>query len=71
LDSLHGGLGNFLAYSHEVYCKGEESQVDPIDVMDCIHRDMYECILYKKGPVLRSLCDEVHQEEDANLLYLH
>jgi hypothetical protein len=51
LDALCGGLVNILAYSHEVFCKGEEAQVDPIDVMDFIHREMYECILSKKAPV--------------------
>jgi hypothetical protein len=51
LDALHGGLVNLLAYSHEVFCKGPEAQVEPIDVMDFIHREMYECILSKKAPV--------------------
>jgi hypothetical protein len=51
LNALHGGLVNLLAYSHEVFCKGEEAQVEPIDVMDFIHREMYECILSKKAPV--------------------
>jgi hypothetical protein len=44
LDSLRGGLVNLLAYSHEVFCKGQEAQVEPIDVMDFIHWEMYECI---------------------------
>jgi hypothetical protein len=51
LDALRGGLVNLLAYSHEVFCKGEEAQVEPIDVMDFIHQEMYECILSKKAPV--------------------
>jgi hypothetical protein len=51
LDALCGGLVNLLAYSHEVFCKGQEAQVEPIDVMDFIHREMYECILSKKAPV--------------------
>jgi hypothetical protein len=51
LDALRGGLVNLLAYSHEVFCKGQEAQVEPIDVMDFIHREMYECILSKKAPV--------------------
>jgi hypothetical protein len=44
-------LVKLLAYSHEVFCKGQEAQVEPIDVMDFIHREMYECILSKKAPV--------------------
>jgi hypothetical protein len=51
LDALRGGLVNLLAYSHEVFCKGEEAQVEPIDAMDFIHQEMYECILSKKAPV--------------------
>jgi hypothetical protein len=51
LDALRGGLVNLLAYSHEVFCKGQEAQVEPIDVMDFIHREMYECILSKKAPI--------------------
>jgi hypothetical protein len=51
LDSLRGGLVNLLAYSREVFCKGQEAQVEPIDVMNFIHREMYECILSNKAPV--------------------
>jgi hypothetical protein len=51
LDALRGGLVNLLAYSHEVFCKGQEAQVEPIDVMDFVHREIYECILSKKAPV--------------------
>jgi hypothetical protein len=51
LDALCGSLVNLLSYSHEVFCKGQEAQVEPIDVMDFIHWEMYECILSKKASV--------------------
>jgi hypothetical protein len=35
-DTIRGALVNLLAYSHEVYCKGETAEVEPLDVMDFI-----------------------------------
>jgi hypothetical protein len=43
-DAIHGGLVNLLAYSHEVYCKGETANVEPLDVMDFIHKEINDCI---------------------------
>jgi hypothetical protein len=48
LDAIHGGLVNLLAYSHEVYMGGEEGEVEPIDVMDFIYKEMYDVVITKK-----------------------
>jgi hypothetical protein len=40
-----------MAYSHEVYCKGETAEVEPLDVMDYIHKEMNDCIVNKKTPL--------------------
>jgi hypothetical protein len=45
IDAIRGALVNLLAYSHEVYCKGETAEVEPLDVMDYIHKEMYDCIV--------------------------
>jgi hypothetical protein len=42
---------NLLAYSHEVYCKGETAHVEPLDVMDFIHKEINDCIVDKKTPL--------------------
>jgi hypothetical protein len=51
IDAIRGGLVNLLAYSHEVYCKGETAEIEPLDVMDYIHKEMYDCIVNKKTPL--------------------
>jgi hypothetical protein len=48
LDAIHGGLVNLLAYSHEVFVNGVEAEVEPIDVMDFIHKEMYDTMIIKK-----------------------
>jgi hypothetical protein len=40
IDAICGALVNLMAYSHEVYCKGETAEVEPLDVMDYIHKEM-------------------------------
>jgi hypothetical protein len=52
LDAIHGGLVNLLAYSHEVFVSGKEVEVDPINVMDFIYKEMYDTVITKrKTPV--------------------
>jgi hypothetical protein len=48
LDAIHGGLVNLLAYSHEVFVSGKEAEVEPIDVMDYIYKEMYDAVITKK-----------------------
>jgi hypothetical protein len=48
LDAIHGGLVNLLAYSHEVFVSGVEAEVEPIDVTDFIHKEMYDTVITKK-----------------------
>jgi hypothetical protein len=48
LDAIRGGLVNLLAYSHEVFVSGVEAEVEPIDVMDFIHKEMYDTMITKK-----------------------
>jgi hypothetical protein len=48
LDAIRGGLVNLLAYSHEVFASGEEAEVEPIDVMDFIYKEMYDTVITKK-----------------------
>jgi hypothetical protein len=48
LDAIRGGLVNLLAYSHEVFASGIEAEVEPIDVMDFIHKEMYDTVITKK-----------------------
>jgi hypothetical protein len=54
IDAIRGALVNLLAYSHEVYCKGETAKIEPLDVMDYIHKEMYGCIVNKKTPLYAS-----------------
>jgi hypothetical protein len=51
IDAIRGALVNLMAYSHEVYCKGETAEVEPLDVMDYIHKEMNDCIVNKKTPL--------------------
>jgi hypothetical protein len=51
IDIIRGGLLNLMAYSHEVYCKGETAEVESLDVMDYIHKEMNDCIINKKTPL--------------------
>jgi hypothetical protein len=46
LDSIRGGLVNLLYYSHEVP-EGSKAQVEEVDVMYFIYREMYHVILDK------------------------
>jgi hypothetical protein len=48
LDAICGALVNLLAYSHEVFVSGEEAEVEPIDVMDFIYKEMYDTMNTKK-----------------------
>jgi hypothetical protein len=48
LDAICGDLVNLLAYSHEVFVSGEEVEVDPMDVMDFIYKEMYDTVITKK-----------------------
>jgi hypothetical protein len=50
-DAIHGALVNLFAYSNEVYCKGETTHVEPLDVMDFIHKEINDCIVNKKTPL--------------------
>jgi hypothetical protein len=50
-DAIRGALVNLLAYSHEVYCKGEITNVEPLDVMDFIHKEINDCMVNKKTPL--------------------
>jgi hypothetical protein len=52
LDAILGGLVNLHTYSHEVFVGGEEGEVEPIDVMDFIYKEMYDTVITKmKNPV--------------------
>jgi hypothetical protein len=51
IDAIRGGLVNLMAYSHEVYCKGETAEVEPLDVIDYIHKEMNDCMVNKKTPL--------------------
>jgi hypothetical protein len=51
LDAIHGGLVNLLVYSYHIYCQGEAATLEPLDVMNYIYKEMYECIVNKKTPV--------------------
>jgi hypothetical protein len=48
MDAICGGLVNLLAYSHEVFVSGKEVEVEPIDVMDCIYKEMSDTVITKK-----------------------
>jgi hypothetical protein len=48
LDAIRGGLVNLRAYSHEVFVSGEEAEVEPIDVMEFIYKEMYDTVITKK-----------------------
>jgi hypothetical protein len=48
LDAIRGGLINLLSYSHEVFVSGKEADVEPIDVMDFIYKEMYDTVITKK-----------------------
>jgi hypothetical protein len=50
-DAICGALVNLLAYSREVYCKGETAHVEPLDVMAFIHKEINDCIVNKKTPL--------------------
>jgi hypothetical protein len=50
-DAIRGALVNLFAYTHEVYCKGETAEVEPLDVMDFIHKEINDCIVNKKTPL--------------------
>jgi hypothetical protein len=51
IDAIRGALVNLMAYSHKVYCKGETAEVEPLDVMDYIHKEMNDCIVNNKTPL--------------------
>jgi hypothetical protein len=55
IDAIRGALVNLLAYSHEVYCKGETADIEPLDVMDYIYKEMYDCIVNNKTPLYAPL----------------
>jgi hypothetical protein len=48
LDAICGVLVNLLAYSHEVFVSGKEVEVEPIDIMDFIYKEMYDTVITKK-----------------------
>jgi hypothetical protein len=50
-DAICGALVNLLVYTHEVCCKGETAEVEPLDVMDFIHREINDCLVNKKTPL--------------------
>jgi hypothetical protein len=67
LDAIHGGLVNLLPYSHEVFVSGEEAEVEPIDVMNFIYKEMYDTMITKKktlvyAPYVMLLIIEQHTE---------
>jgi hypothetical protein len=51
LDAIQGGLVNLMVYAHHVFCQGLDASPEPLDVMDYIYKDMYECIVNKKTSV--------------------
>jgi hypothetical protein len=67
IDAIRGAFVNLLAYSHEVYCKGETADVEPLDVMDYIYKEMYECIVNKKTPRVCPVYHEAHLAQQLNL----
>jgi len=66
-DAIHGALVNLLAYSHEVYCKGEIAHVEPLDVMDFIHKEINDCILNKKTPLYAPFIMKLILAQQLNL----
>jgi hypothetical protein len=48
LDAIRGGLVNLLANLHEVFVSGKQAEVEPIDVMDFIYKEMYDTMITKK-----------------------
>jgi hypothetical protein len=65
-DAIHGALVNLLAYSHEVYCKGETAHVEPLDVMDFIHKEINDCMVNKKTPLYAPFVIKLIRAQELN-----
>jgi hypothetical protein len=65
-DTIHGALVNLLANSHEVYCKGETTHVEPLDVMDFIHKEINDCIVNKKTPLYAPFVMKLIRAQELN-----
>jgi hypothetical protein len=39
------------AYAHTIFCQGANTSPEPLNVMDYIYKEMYECIVNKKTPM--------------------
>jgi hypothetical protein len=65
-DAIRGALVNLLAYSHEVYCKGETAHVEPLDVMDFIHKEINDCIVNKKIPLYAPFVMKLIRAQELN-----
>jgi hypothetical protein len=65
-DAICGALVNLLAYSHEVYCKGETTLVEPLDVMDFIHKEINDCIVNKKTPLYAPFVMKLIHDQQLN-----
>jgi hypothetical protein len=55
LDAIHGGLVNLLAYSHKIFMGEQEAEVEPLDVMDFIYKEMYYVVITKKKTPMYAL----------------
>jgi hypothetical protein len=66
-DAIRGASVNLLAYSHEVYCGGETAHVEPLDVMDFIHKEINDCILNKKTPLYAPFIMKLILAQQLNL----
>jgi hypothetical protein len=65
-DAIRGAFVNLLAYTHEVYCKGETVEVEPLDVMDFIHKEINDCLLNKKTPLYAPFVMKLIRAQNLN-----
>jgi hypothetical protein len=65
-DAIRGALVNLLAYTHEVYCIGETADVEPLDVMDFIHKEINDCMVNKKTPLCVSFVMKLIRAQNLN-----
>jgi hypothetical protein len=59
-----------MAYSHENYCKGETAMVEPLDVMDFIHKEINDCLVNKKTPLYAPFLMKLILAQNLNLPFL-
>jgi hypothetical protein len=65
-DAICGALVNLLAYSHEVHCKGETTHVEPLNVMDFIHKEINDCIVNKKTTLYAPFVMKLIRAQELN-----